>query len=70
MFDNNKKYKRLQGADWHRNKHCLRLVELTSSFNDNLCGKYVDEYGRAYIHWLNNDEKQAVLDAAVGRIRR
>lgn len=60
--------KRLQGANWHRNKKYLQLTELSCSYNDNLCGKYVDEAGRCYIHWLNDAEKQAVRAASVGKL--
>ena len=63
------KIKRLQSRDWHVNKHHLTLVEITCSHNDNLCGKYIDEDGRAYIHWLNDEEKAAVRAAAVGKLR-
>ena len=65
----NRTAKRLQSSDWHRNKRYLTLVELKCSNNDNLCGKYVDEAGRCYIHWLNDEEKAAVRAAAIGKLK-
>ena len=60
--------KRLQSSDWHSNKHHLTLIALTCSNKGNLCGKYVDDKGHTYIHWLNDIEKASVLAAAVGKL--
>lgn len=61
--------KRLQSSDWHAVKSQLTLVGLFRSTNDNLCGKFVDANNTEYIHWLNDEEKQAVRAAAIGKLR-
>ncbi len=61
--------KRLQSSDWHAVKSQLTLVGLFRSTNDNLCGKFVDDNNTEYIHWLNDEEKQAVRAAATGKLR-
>lgn len=61
--------KRLQSSDWHAVKSQLTLVGLFRSTNDNLCGKFVDDNNTEYIHWLNDEEKQAVRAAAIGKLR-
>ena len=40
-----KRYKRLQGQEWHNLKD-----------NGNIKGFYIDDNGTIFTHWLNNEE--------------
>lgn len=59
----------LVGNDWHNIKSQLTLVELTYLPNGRVLGEYVDDCEKLYIHELMDNEKQAVSQAAVGKLR-
>ena len=51
-----KKYRRLQGKNWHLVKNSFRLLYTYKSDNGNIKGIYTD--GKTKIsHWLNDEEK-------------
>ena len=51
-----KKYKRLQGQEWHNLKDKLKLKKYIINKNGNIKGFYVDDNGTIFTHWLNNEE--------------
>ena len=55
-----KKYRRLQGEDWHSVKNNFKLQYTYKSDNGHIKGIYTD--GKIKIsHWLNDEEKTEYL---------
>ena len=60
-----KKYRRLQGKNWHLVKNSFRLLYTYKSDNGNIKGIYTnDEYN--IVHWLNDEEKTDYLQSING----
>lgn len=60
-----KKYKRLQGKEWHKVKNSFILLCTYKSDKGNIKGIYTD--GKIKIvHWLNNEEKTDYLQSIKG----
>lgn len=60
-----KKYKRLQGKDWHKVKSSFILLYTYKSDKGNIKGIYTD--GKTKIsHWLNDEEKTDYLQSIKG----
>ena len=60
-----KKYKRLQGKEWHKVKNSFRLLYTYKNDNGNIKGIYTN--GKIKIvHWLNNEEKINYLKSVQG----
>lgn len=51
------KYKRLQGEEWHKVKHKMKLKKVYINKKGNIKGYYSDG-NTTYTHWLNDEEKE------------
>lgn len=56
------KIKRLQGDEWHSIKNTLKLIRYYKSDRGNFKGIYKDENNKKYSHWLNDEEKEKLLN--------
>jgi hypothetical protein len=60
-----KKYKRLQGKEWHKVKNSFILLYTYKSDNGNIKGIYTDGKTKI-VHWLNDEEKTDYLQSVKG----